>query len=99
MNKHTHGPDCEVERICAVTLEEALQAQLSLRALNAGLLAALEQIAGLPRKSLLEACAYQGPPGAKWLKETAPIYDAYNEALKVAQGIARAAIAKTEETT
>ena len=37
MSKHIHGPDCEVERICAVTLENAVNN-------HEALLAALEKI-------------------------------------------------------
>ncbi len=34
------------------------------------------------RKSLLEACAYQGPPPKKWLAEMGPYFNGYNKCLE-----------------
>ena len=54
-------------------------------------------ICRMREKSMLEDCAYQGPPPKKWLKETAPIYEAHNNLLVSIQGPLRAALTPWEE--
>ena len=46
--------------------------------------------------SSLEACAYQGVPSKKWIREQAPAIDARKKALEECGLIVRAAIAKAE---
>ena len=66
---------------------------------NAALLEALDKILRLQAESPLEACAYQGPPPKKWLREVAPALEARYKAVREAQAIARAAIALAKEET
>ena len=55
-------------------------------------------LSNLPRKkSMLEECAYQGPPPKKWVRETAPYYDGYNKCLETLRAIIRQALKATEE--
>ena len=101
-----HGHDCQ---ICVnVNTHEAIEwtaHQLNIpfeqaRIMRAApvLLAALEKIMQMTATSPLEACAYQGPPPKKWLREVAPALQARYNAVREAQKIARAAIAQAQQT-
>jgi hypothetical protein len=56
---------------------------------------ALMRIAQMERKSMLADCAYQGPPPKKWVRETAPRYEGYNECLQQVQSLAQSALSLT----
>jgi hypothetical protein len=65
-----------------------------LRAINRELVRACKFIINIEHKSILAACAYQGPPPKKWIKENAPYYDGYNKALNEIKQLLIAAIAR-----
>ena len=113
MNKHTPGPwkvtrwvdkrvsvDSGTHTIA--TLHDSsneTKANAQLIAAAPDLLAALEKIMQMTATSPLEACAYQGAPPKKWLREVAPALQARYDAVREAQQIARAAIAAAKEGT
>ena len=87
-------PDCDSR---GDPSEEA-QANARLIAAAPVLLAALKAIMQMQYTSPLEACAYQGPPPKKWMREVAPALAARQHAVEEAQVIARHAIAEAEGT-
>jgi hypothetical protein len=53
------------------------------------MLAALEAIMQMQATSPLAACANQGPPPKKWMREVAPALEARYNAIREAQAIAK----------
>lgn len=73
------------------------EAHTRLMAAAPGLLAALKAIMHMEATSPLEACAYQGPPPKKWMREVAPALEARYNAVREAQAIAKPAIEAAEQ--
>ena len=93
------------ENLCRNCVSDLYQMEITrtsqndaLKQQNTELVEALEKIMRMHATSPLEACAYQGPPPKKWLREVAPALEARYNAVREAQNIARAAIEKTGGT-